>query len=424
MAAPSAAQGGRMSGLTDRQHALIAAVAARRADWIDLLAQLVDCDSGTDNKEEADRAGRLLAEALGALGFAVERSPQAQFGDHLVARKPGRGPRRLLCLGHFDTVFPRGTVAARPFAIDGERATGPGIYDMKGGLVVLLAALDALRATGAPVWDEVTLTVICNSDEEMMSPTSRPLIVAEARRADTVCVLEPARPGGEYTYVRKGCGMYTLTVAGRAAHSGLLYHQGRSAIAELARKIVLLHEITDLERGTTVNVGVVRGGIRPNVVADQAACEFDLRALTPAEAERAERRFREIAALQFVPDTTTALTGGMLFPPLPALRRNELLFEWVRAAGRLLGLELRAIVSGGASDGNTAGQYAPLIDGMGVCGDGAHSEREFIWLPSLVERAQVLALFLDAWPARAGELDRLAGAGGAPATSTMGGRDD
>lgn len=396
-----------MATLTDHQRALVTTVAARRDDWIDQLAQLVDCDSGTFNKDEADRAGRLLEAAFAPLGFAFERVAQTEYGDHLIGRKPGRGGRRLLFVGHFDTVFPRGTVAARPFTIDGNRATGPGIYDMKGGLVVLLAALSALRAVGSSVWDEVTLTTIFNSDEEVLSPTSRPAILAEAQRADTVCVLEPARPGGEYTFIRKGCGLYTMAVTGRAAHSGLTPEQGRSAVEELARKIVLLTEVADHAVGTRVNVGVVRGGIRPNVVAEEAACEFDLRAVTMVEARRAEQRFREIAALQFVPDTTTTLSGGLLFPPVPSMARNERLFDWVREAGQALGLDLRSIISGGASDGNTTGQVAPLIDGMGVHGDGAHSDREFIWLPSLVERAQVLALFLDAWPARVAELAML-----------------
>lgn len=397
-----------MSPLSPQEQALVDAIGRQETTAIELLAALVNCDSGTFNKDEVDRCGHLLTAQLAALGFTVERRPQSQYGDHLIARRAGSGPRRLLFIGHFDTVFPRGTVAERPFTIDGERATGPGIYDMKAGLVVLLTALTALRSVGAAVWATTTMTVIFNTDEELLSPTSRDMIQAEARQADTVCVLEPARPGGEYTFIRKGCGLYSFTVTGRAAHSGLLYHQGRSAIGELARKISLLHEMTDLSIGTTVNVGVVHGGIRPNVVADRAECEFDLRALTPEEARRAEQRFREIAAMQFVPDTTTTFAGEMLFPPLPPLERNQRLFEWVQTAGRKLGLTLESIVSGGASDGNFAGQFAPLIDGMGARGDGAHSDREFIWLPSIVERARVLALFLSDWPDHVTELDRLA----------------
>lgn len=393
--------------LSGVEQALVQAIKRQEPQWIALLGQLVGCDSGTFNKPEVDRAGRLLADAVAGLGFTVERMPQEKLGDHVVARKAGRRGKRLLFLGHFDTVFPPGTVEARPFTIVGDRATGPGVYDMKSGLTALVAALHALREVDAPVWEDVTFTVVFNSDEEILSPTSRPIIEAEARQAHTVCVLEPARPGGEYTFVRKGAGFFKLAVTGRAAHSGSQHELGRSAIEELAQKVLLLHGVTDYASGTTVNVGLVRGGERPNIVAPQAECEFDLRVLTLEGAERAQERFREIAALQFVADTQTELSGRMLFPPLPRQRRNEVLFSWVQEAGRKLGLELGSVVSGGASDGNSAGQLAPLIDGMGAVGDGAHSDREFVLLPTLVERAQVLALFLLAWPERADQLAAL-----------------
>lgn len=393
--------------MNDRDRAITTLIRRDADRWVDLLHELVNCDSGTFNKDEADRAGDLLAGELGRLGFAAERSRQERFGDHVIANKLGSGPHRLLFLGHFDTVFPRGTVAKRPFAIQGDRATGPGINDMKGGLVVLLAALAALREVGAPVWDDVTLTVIFNSDEEVFSPTSRPLIEAAASRASTVCVMEPARPNGEYTYVRKGAGMFRLETTGRAAHSGSQPELGRSAVVELAHKILLLDQISQPGLGTTVNVGVIEGGERANVVPDRAACNFDLRVLSPDEAARAQRCFAEIRDLQFVPDTTTILTGEMMFPPLPARACNAHLFELVRSAGQKLGLDLHAVVTGSASDGNTAGQFAPVIDGMGVHGDGSHAEHEFIRLSSLTERAQVMALFLEAWRANVDEIDRL-----------------
>lgn len=387
--------------MTDLEQALVDAVDRREQEAIDLLRDLVNCDSGTYNKDEADRAGSILADTIGKLDFQVERLPQEQFGDHVRAVKPGKGDKRILFVGHFDTVFPRGTVAQRPFNIDGDRATGPGVYDMKSGIVVLLTALAALRETNAPVWDDVTFTAIFNSDEEVLSPTSGPYIEAAAREADTACIMEPARPGGEYTFIRKGAGMYTMTVHGRAAHSGGQPELGRNAVEELAQKIIRLHQITDYEVGTTVNVGVLRAGERSNVVPDFAECEFDLRVLTTAERDRAVARFQEIAEMQFVPDTTTTLRGQMLFPPLERKPSNELLFSWIQEAGRKIGFEATSVVSGGASDGNTTGQFTPTIDGMGAHGDGAHSDREFIYLPSLTERAKVLALFLAGWPERA-----------------------
>ncbi len=228
-----------------------------------------------------------------------------------------------------------------------------------------------------------SITTIFNSDEEVLSPTSRTVIEAEAKQADTVCVLEPARPGGEYTFVRKGAGIFKYSITGRAAHSGGQPQEGRSAVEEMAQKIVRLHQLTDYNVGTTVNVGVIEGGIRPNVVAEHAECQFDMRVLTHAEAERVQQRFKEIAAMQFVPDTTTEFSGALFFPPLEYRKRNELLFSWVQESARKLGLEMKSVVSGGGSDGNSAGQFAPLIDGMGVEGDGAHSDREFAYVSSL-----------------------------------------
>jgi glutamate carboxypeptidase len=379
-------------------------IASREQDWIDLLRELVNCDSGTYNKDEADRASGILAKAIGDLGFEVEQVPQEKYGAHVVARKKGTGDRSLLFVGHFDTVFPEGTVAKRPFTIDGDRATGPGVYDMKGGLVVLLATLSALKEANAKVWNEVNLTVIFNSDEEILSPTSSPIIEAEAKKADTSCILEPARPGGEYTFQRKGAGLYKMTVHGRAAHSGGAPEKGRSAVEELSQKIIRLHEMINFDTGTTVNVGVIRGGLRPNVVAEQAEAEFDLRVYTHAEREKAEARFQEIIDMQFVPDTTTEWSGGMMFPPVEYSERNEKLFGVVKDAGKKLGLDLPSIVTGGGSDGNVTGQHTLLMDGMGVEGDGAHSDREFIVLSSVVRRAQVLALFLNDWPERIGEI--------------------
>ncbi len=390
--------------MNEIDQALVKAISNRESDWIDLWRDLVNCDSGTYNKDEADRAGSILAGAVESLGFSTERVRQEQFGDHVVARKPGSGSKRLLFVGHFDTVFPRGAAKERPFTISGDRATGPGVYDMKGGLATLIAALSALRETGAALWDDVSITTIFNSDEEILSPTSRAVIEAEAEKVDTVCVLEPARPGGEYTFVRKGAGIFKYSVTGRAAHSGGQPQEGRSAVEELAQKIVRLHQLTDFSIGTTVNVGVIEGGIRPNVVAEHAECQFDMRVLTHAEADRVQQRFKEIAAMQFVPDTTTEFSGAMLFPPLEYRERNELLFSWVKESGEKLGLDLKSVVSGGASDGNSAGQFAPLIDGMGVEGDGAHSDREFAYVSSLVRRAQVLALFLNTWHERSDQI--------------------
>src|SRR5262249_53892276 len=243
--------------------------------------------------------------------------PQTTYGDHWLWERRGSGAKRLLCVSHLDTVFSRGTARTRPFTITGGRATGPGVLDMKGGITSLLFAFRALAAADSPAWRETTIAWFLNSDEEVLSPTSRPLIRAEAERATSVAVTEPARPGGEYVVGRKGAAKFFLEGTGRAAHAGNQPQVGRSAILAMARKICALHALTDLAEGTTVNVGVVRGGERSNVVADRCYAEIDLRAWSPAAADKAIVRFREIAEHPDVDGTAARLWGDMNFPPWP-----------------------------------------------------------------------------------------------------------
>ncbi len=250
------------------------------------MERLVNHDSGTDDVLDVNRVGAILAERLERLGFTLRRVATERFGDHLVGEKVGTGPKRLLFVGHYDTVFPSGTAKQRPFRIDGQgRAWGPGVYDMKGGLAALLYALRAHQEARTSAWAETTVAVVFNSDEERLSPTSRPVIEAEARRAHSVGILEPARPGGEYVMARKGAGTFHLEIQGKASHAGLQPELGASAIWDLAQKVAALHALTDLETGVTVNVGTVRGGERPNVVAAHAAAEIDLRAWSQADAD-------------------------------------------------------------------------------------------------------------------------------------------
>lgn len=370
----------------------------KEGEMIAFLEEIVNIDSGTFDKEGVDRVGKLLAERLAALDFSIERIPQENFGDHIIGVKPGKGEKRLLCLGHMDTVFPNGTAASRPFRIEGGRAYGPGVLDMKGGIVCLLYALEALKATGHPAYDSVAIHVVFNSEEEIGSPTSREIISDHARQAHTALVFEPAREGGEYVVQRKAVGKYTLTVLGRAAHSGVQPERGRSAIGEMAHKVIALHALTDFTIGTTVNVGVIRGGERFNVVADEAYAEIDLRAMGSTDAERADERIRAIAMSRHIPDTQGELTGGIVFPPMEQSPEANRLFGAVQEAGRALGLDLRGVSTGGGSDGNYASQFAPTVDGMGPQGSEAHSDREFIELPTLIERSKVTALFLASWP--------------------------
>jgi glutamate carboxypeptidase len=382
-------------------HPLLDRLHGWRDEQIEFLARLVNHDSGTDDPIDVNRVGAILTDKLELLGFTVRRVPQERFGDHLVGEKPGTGPKRFLFVGHFDTVFPAGTVKQRPFRIDAEgRAWGPGVYDMKGGLTALLFALRAHKEAGTRAWAETTVAVVFNSDEERLSPTSKDVIQAEARRAHSVGILEPARPGGEYVMARKGAGQFHLEVEGKAAHAGNQPELGASAIGDIAQKVVELHALTDLAGGTTVNVGTIRGGERPNVVADRAFAEIDLRAWSPAEAQRAIGAMREICERVRVPGTRARFSGQVNFPPWPpGLPGTERLIEIMRAAGREIGVEVRAIKTGGGSDGNHTSAVAPTIDGLGPKGSRAHSADEFVELATLLERTKMIALFLDRWAA-------------------------
>lgn len=377
--------------------ALLKYLDSKEAEMLEFLKRLVNIDSGSYDKAGVDQVGEILAERLAALDFDVQRSPQKEFGDHVIGHKPGAGGQRILFIGHMDTVFPAGTAQKRPFRIEGERAFGPGVVDMKGGITCLIFALEALKNAAPETYLQIAMDVVFNSDEELLSPTSKPIIESRARQAQAVCVFEPARPGGEYVIQRKGVGKYILRIAGRAAHAGAQPEDGRSAIEELAHKIVALHALTDAASGTNVNVGVIRGGERPNIIADEAYAEVDIRVADLQTATSIDQRVREIAANQTVPDTRCELSGGIQFPPMLPTEESSRLFETLQKAGRVLGLELRGIATGGGSDGNSAAQFAPTLDGMGPRGGGAHSEREYLEIATLAERAKVTALFLAEW---------------------------
>lgn len=376
---------------------LLAYIGDKEREMLAFLERIVNVDSGSFDKAGVDRVGAIIAGRLESLGFSVGRVPQTDYGDHLVGHRAGTSAKRVLFVGHMDTVFPAGTAAARPFRIEGGRAYGPGVLDMKGGLVCLLYALEALKATGHPAYDATAMSVVFNSEEEILSPTSRSVIEREAQQAHMVCVFEPARPNGEYVVARKGVGRYSLTVRGRAAHAGAQPELGRSAIGELAHKIVALHALTDFSTGTTVNVGVVRGGERFNQVAERATAEIDVRVVSLAEARRLDERMREIVDRSTVPDTTAELSGGLVFPPMEQTPQAKRLFDLLGEAGRRVGLEARGISTGGGSDANYASQYAPTLDGMGPQGSDTHSDREYMEVASLAERAKVTALFLASW---------------------------
>lgn len=368
---------------------------------VDLLRELVEVESPTADKAAVDRMGQAVARHLDRLGARVERVPQAEVGDHLIARfdfgaqgaaaqdQPG-----ILLLGHMDTVHPLGALAHMPCIVRDARLHGPGALDMKAGIAISLFTIGYLLerglAPGRPV------TALFTSDEETGSHTARPLIEHLARQSALVLCMEPGMLDGGLKTWRKGVGRFLVTAYGRAAHAGGDHAQGRNAIEELAHHILAIQGLTDYGRGTTLNVGVIRGGSASNVVPEQASMEVDLRVTGPAEAGRVEQAMR---ALQPVLEgTRLEVQGGLNRPPMPRDEHMGATFERARQIGAEIGLELTEGGSGGGSDANfVAPLGVPVLDGLGACGEGLHSEREYVRIDSLPQRAALLAGLLMGW---------------------------
>ena len=365
----------------------------RTRDMVARLTRLAEIESPTTDKAAVDRLGSALAGELTALGAAVTVHAQAQAGNHLEARW-GQGPSGLLLLCHMDTVHELGTLARFPVREADGRLHGPGVEDMKGGIVVFLEAVRALRDKQA--LPARPLTALLTSDEETGSSTSRALIESLGRQAEAVFCLEPALTGGALKTARKGTGSIDLVVRGRAAHAGADHEKGRNAIEELAHHILAVQRLTDYARGTTVNVGVVSGGTRANVVPEEARADVDLRITSAAEAERL--RAWAAAVRPVIDGTTVSATITFDRPPMPRNATMAASFEKAQAIAREIGLQLGEGATGGGSDANfVAPLGVPVLDGLGVRGNGAHSDREFIEIDSLPERAALLAALIQAW---------------------------
>ena len=348
---------------------------------LELVRELVEIESPTYSpgvRGVADRLGREL-EALGGAVSVVE-------GDHLRAEFAGRG-QPLLLLGHTDTVWPVGTLESMPFRVDGGRAYGPGVHDMKSCLVVLL---EAIRRADP---ERRALRVFLTADEEMGSPTGRAWLEAAADGVAAALVVEPPTPDGNLKTARKGLGRFRLTITGRPAHAGTHRAEGVSAIEELAHQVLALHALNDQGRGISVNVGVVRGGTSENVVAAEAVAQVDVRIANADDRERVERILHELEPV--IPGATIEVGGGWTRPPLERSPGAAILFEQAREQGRALGLDLRETSSGGGSDGNIVGALGvPVLDGLGAEGGGAHAPDEHVLLESIPVRAELLAALL------------------------------
>jgi glutamate carboxypeptidase len=367
----------------------------QRQGMVELLQRLVLAESPSDNRSATAGALAILATELEGVGMTVRRFRGRTSGGLLFAR-PGAKARRLplqLLVGHCDTVWPVGTVRQMPVRVEGEAIWGPGVFDMKGGLVQMIYALRAVEHLALE--PPASNVVVINSDEEIGSADSTPLIRRLARRAARAFVLEPAfGQTGKLKTARKAVGSFTITIKGRAAHAGINPEAGASAILELSHQIQRLFALNDAARGITVNVGTIDGGLRPNVVAPEVHATVDVRVPTRADAAAVEAAIRGLRPVN--PETVIEVVGGIESPPMERSPRNQTLWRLARDLGRRLGLELEQAAVGGASDGNTTSQYTATLDGLGAVGDGAHALHEHVLIPRMVERSALLALLLAA----------------------------
>jgi glutamate carboxypeptidase len=365
-------------------------------DYLEDLKNIVNIDSGTFTKAGIDRVGAYVQERFQAFGFSTRFERQEEYGDHLVATHAGKsqhGPRIVL-IGHIDTVFPEGEVGRRPFSIsqrDGTRiATGPGVLDMKSGVLIGMYALRLLIEGQEANYSSVTF--ICNSDEEIGSPSSRPLIQELARQADAVLVLEPGRAKETIVSSRKGCGQYRVEVHGVPAHAGVEPDRGRNAILELSYQVQKMQALNGTIPGATLSVGIIRGGDRTNVVPDYAYFDMDVRTADQASHKALEAAMRQVTYQNKLNGTRITLSGSMLCLPFERNKRNAHLVELAKEAGSELGLKIQDAGSGGASDANTTSAMGvPTLDGLGAGGGLAHNPGEFIELDYLPARVALAA---------------------------------
>jgi glutamate carboxypeptidase len=369
-------------------HSELLAACQRHRDWlIAAIEDLVRLESPSDDKAALDRAAAAIAARMTGLGWRTALLEQREAGHHVRA-EIGEGPAQVLLLGHYDTVWPVGQLERMPLRREAGRLHGPGVYDMKSGIASAWLALRAIADTGAILPCRVVM--ILTSDEETGSATSRATIEAEADRSRAVLVLEPSLPDGGVKTARKGVGEYRIEARGISAHAGIEPQKGASAILELARVVLALESLQDLDRGVTINVGRIEGGTRANVVPDFAVAEVDVRIPTHEDAERIDRAMASLAS--GTPGVTLRVVGGINRPPLERTSGVVELYQRARAVAAEMGLALGEGATGGGSDGNfTAARGVPTLDGLGPRGAGAHALDEHVLLEPLAGRAALIA---------------------------------
>jgi glutamate carboxypeptidase len=361
-----------------------------------LLACLADAESPSGDRQALDRVLATIASELRYSGMTVRHLRGQESGGMVYARSKIGGAKGMpaqLLVGHCDTVWPVGTIKTMPVAMEGERMRGPGVFDMKAGLVQMIFALRAIKELCLSL--PARCLVLINSDEEVGSRESTPVIRRLAGRSVRAFVLEPAFGiSGKLKTARKAVGSFTLVIKGRAAHAGVNPEAGVSAILELSHQIQRLFALNDAARGVTVNVGTIDGGIRPNVVAAEVRASIDVRVRTMEDAVAVESAIRALSPVN--PETSLQIDGGFEHPPLEPLPRNQALWRLAQDLGEQLGIRLEEAAVGGASDGNTTSQYTATLDGLGAVGDGAHALHEYVDLSRMVERGALLVLLLMA----------------------------
>ena len=367
---------------------VLAEAESQQAAALKLWERLVNIDSGTGDMDGVNAVGAVAVEELNKLGAAIEAIPaMPAYGNNIVARLSGTGKGKVLLIAHMDTVFPKGTAAARPFRIERDRAYGPGVSDDKAGIVVALSVLKILDELKFK--DYARLTSMLNTNEEIGSRGSRALIENLAREHDVTLNLEGGRLGDGITIWRKGSGTINVEVAGRASHAGSAPELGRNAAMELAHQMLQLVKLANADKGTTINFTVVKAGDRKNVIPDYAVADADIRALVSEEFDRVERELPELAKNKIIPDTvvTTSLTRG--FPTMPQNAQTDALAAMAQRVYGELGKTLTLGGSGGAAD-SSAGVFKPTLDGLSLVGGNAHTDREFAVVDSMVPRFYLL----------------------------------
>ena len=366
---------------------------ARQEKIVETIQELVTIESPSDSKLAADRMGALLAARFETLGGRAHVHRAEDFGDSVQIDFPGREKiKPVLLLGHFDTVYPLGTLATMPCRVADGRLYGPGALDMKAGIALMFYAIEALHRWHAGLPRPVTVFLV--SDEEVGSYSSRKITETLARESAGVLVLEPAGPRGAVKTARKGVGEYILNVEGMAAHAGLDPGKGHSAIVELARQITAVSKMNDLRRGLSVNPGVIRGGTRTNVIAAEATVEIDVRIKNAKQAATLDRRFR--ALKPFDKHCKLIIEGGVNRLPMERTKGVVGLYRKAQAIAKHIDWKLEEAAVGGGSDGNfTAGIGIPTLDGMGIVGGGAHAVHEHIVISELPRRALLLAGMIE-----------------------------